>query len=66
MLKSVTRKNKDYPDGMPCNEWRIIDLKDVSDLEGRESIISAFEDTTEEERIEVVLTYFDKLNLLSS
>ena len=28
MLKSVIRKNKDYPDGTPCNEWRIIDLKE--------------------------------------
>ena len=40
----VTRKKKDNPDGTPCNEWRIIDLKDVSDLEGRESIIASFED----------------------
>ena len=40
----VTRKKKDNPDGTPCNEWRIIDLKDVSDLEGRESIIASFGD----------------------
>ncbi len=40
----VTRKKKDNPDGTPCKEWRIIDLKDVSDLEGRESIIASFED----------------------
>ncbi|MDE6696370.1 MAG: relaxase/mobilization nuclease domain-containing protein, partial [Muribaculaceae bacterium] len=40
----VTRKKKDNPDGTPCSEWRIIDLKDVSDLEGRESIIASFED----------------------
>lgn len=40
----VTRKKKDNPDGTPCNEWRIIDLKDVSDLEGRESIIASFKD----------------------
>lgn len=40
----VTRKKMDNPDGTPCNEWRIIDLKDVSDLEGRESIIASFED----------------------
>ncbi len=24
----VTRRKKDNPDGTPCNEWRIIDLKD--------------------------------------
>ncbi len=40
----VTRRKKDNTDGTPCNEWRIIDLKDVSDLEGRESIIVSFED----------------------
>lgn len=40
----VTRKKKDNPDGTPCNEWRIIDLKDVSDLDGRESIIASFKD----------------------
>lgn len=40
----VTRRKKDNPDGTPCNEWRIIDLKYVSDLEGRESIIASFED----------------------
>ena len=40
----VTRKKMDNPDGTPCNEWSIIDLKDVSDLEGRESIIASFED----------------------
>ncbi len=28
----VTRRKKDNPDGTQCNEWRIIDLKDVSDL----------------------------------
>lgn len=36
----VTRKKKDNPDGTPCSEWHIIDLKDVTDLEGRESIIA--------------------------
>ena len=40
----VTRKKKDNPDGTPCSEWRIIDLKDVSDLDGRECIIASFED----------------------
>ena len=40
----VTRKKKNNPDGTPCSEWRIIDLKDVSDLEGRESIIASFDD----------------------
>ncbi len=40
----VTRRKKDNPDGTPCKEWRIIDFKDVSDLEGRESIIASFED----------------------
>lgn len=40
----VTRKKKDNPDGTPCKEWRRIDFKDVSDLEGRESIIASFED----------------------
>ena len=40
----VTRKKKDNPDGTPCSEWRIIDLKDVSDLDGRENIIASFED----------------------
>lgn len=40
----VTRKKKDNSDGTPCNEWRIIDLKDVSDLEGRESIIASYDD----------------------
>ena len=40
----VTRKKKDNPDGTPCSKWRIIDLKDVSDLDGRENIIAFFED----------------------
>ena len=40
----VTRKKKDNPDGTPCSEWCTIDLKDVSDLDGRESIIASFED----------------------
>ena len=40
----VTRKKKDNPDGTPCSKWRIIDLKDVSDLDGRENIIASFED----------------------
>ena len=43
-VEYVTRKKKDNPDGTPCSEWRIIDLKDVSDLVGRESIIASFED----------------------
>ena len=33
-VEYVTRKKKDNPDGTPCSEWRIIDLKDVSDLAG--------------------------------
>ena len=42
-VEYVTRKKTDNPDGTPCSEWRIIDLKDVSDLVGRESIIASFE-----------------------
>ena len=40
----VTRKKKDNPDGTPCKEWRLIDCKDVSVIEGREGIIESFED----------------------
>ncbi len=40
----VTRKKKDKPDGSPCDEWRLIDCKDVSIIEGREGIIESFED----------------------
>lgn len=40
----VTRKKKDRPDGSPCNEWRIIDSKDIFDLEDRREIIASFED----------------------
>ena len=40
----VTRKKKDRPDGSPCNEWRIIDSKDVLSLEDRREIIASFED----------------------
>lgn len=40
----VTRKKKDKPDGSPCDEWRLIDCKDVSVIEGREGIIESFED----------------------
>jgi len=40
----VTRKKKDKPDGSPCDEWRLIDWKDVSVIEGREDIIKSFED----------------------
>ena len=43
-VEYVTRKKKDNPDGTPCSKWRIIDLKDVSDFAGRESIIASFED----------------------
>ena len=43
-VEYVTRKKKDNPDGTPCSEWCLIDLKDVSDLDGRESIIASFED----------------------
>lgn len=35
----VTRRKKDNPDGTPCNEWRLIDHKDVSTMEGREGIM---------------------------
>mgnify|MGYP007110353287 CR=1 FL=1 len=40
----VTRKKKDNPDGSPCDEWRLIDYRDVSTLEGRAGIIASFED----------------------
>ena len=40
----VTRKKKDKPDGSPCDEWRLIDCKDVSIIDGREGIIESFED----------------------
>lgn len=40
----VTRKKKDKPDGSPCDEWCLIDYKDVSIIEGREGIIASFED----------------------
>lgn len=40
----VTRRKKDNPDGTPCNEWRLIDYKDVSTIEGRNGIIASFED----------------------
>lgn len=40
----VTRKKKDNPDGTPCKEWRLIDHKDVSTMEGRDGIIASFED----------------------
>lgn len=40
----VTRKKKDKPDGSPCDEWRIIDSKDVFSLEDRREIIASFED----------------------
>lgn len=40
----VTRKKKDKPDGSPCDEWRIIDAKDVFSLEDRREIIASFED----------------------
>ena len=40
----VTRRKKDNPDGSPCKEWRLIDYKDVSTIEGRSGIIASFED----------------------
>ena len=40
----VTRKKKDRPDGSRCNEWRIIDSKDIFALEDRREIIASFED----------------------
>lgn len=40
----VTRRKKDNPDGTSCNEWRLIDCKDVSTMEGRNGIIASFED----------------------
>ena len=40
----VTRKKKDKPDGSPCDEWRIIDAKDVFSLEDKGGIIAFFED----------------------
>lgn len=40
----VTRKKKDKPDGSPCDEWQIIDSKDVFSLEDRREIIASFED----------------------
>lgn len=38
----VTRKKKDKPDGSPCDEWRIIDAKDVFSLEDKGEIIAFF------------------------
>ena len=40
----VTRAKKDNPDGSPCDEWRLIDSKDVATSDGREEIIASFED----------------------
>lgn len=40
----VTRAKKDNPDGSPCDEWRLIDSKDVMSEDGREEIIASFED----------------------
>lgn len=40
----VTRKKKDRPDGTPCDEWRIIDSRDVFSLEDRREIIATFTD----------------------
>ena len=40
----VTRRKKDNPDGSPNKEWRLIDCKDVSTIEGRNGIIASFED----------------------
>lgn len=40
----VTRRKKDNPDGSPSKEWRLIDCKDVSTIEGRTGIIASFED----------------------
>lgn len=40
----VTRRKKDNPDGSPSKEWRLIDCKDVSTIEGRNGIIASFED----------------------
>ena len=40
----VTRRKKDNPDGSSCKEWRLIDCKDVSTIEGRNGIIASFED----------------------
>lgn len=40
----VTRAKKDNPDGTPCDEWRLIDSKDVASSDGRDEIIASFED----------------------
>lgn len=40
----VTRRKNDNPDGSPSKEWRLIDCKDVSTIEGRNGIIASFED----------------------
>ena len=40
----VTRKKNDKSDGSPSDEWRLIDYKDVSIIEGREGIIESLED----------------------
>lgn len=40
----VTRKKKDTSDGSPCDEWRLIDYKDVSTLGGKVGIIASFKD----------------------
>lgn len=43
-INYVTRKKKDKPDGTPCDEWKIIDYKDVSTFGGREDIIASLQD----------------------
>lgn len=43
-INYVTRKKKDKLDGTPCDEWKIIDYKDVPTLGGREEIIDSLQD----------------------
>lgn len=40
----VTRKKKDKPDGSPCDEWKIIDSKDVFLSGGRAEITASLQD----------------------
>lgn len=40
----VTRKKKDKPDGSPCDEWKIIDSKDVFLSSGRAEITASLQD----------------------
>lgn len=43
-INYVTRKKKDKPDGTPCDEWKIINSKDVFQSGGRAEITASLQD----------------------